>query len=840
VGEPDLHTSTSFDVRDISVAQMGFEVSTASTNKAEVMQFSDGAQQYKVDMKTATDSTRSGQDSVDDNLATFLSRPIRIHEESWVTGTDFQASFNPWTDYFTQSKVAARIDNYNLLRCKLHLKFMINGNSFLYGKAMASYLPHAALDSLSLQGTLVQGDLVQMSQMPHLILDPTTSTGGEMVLPFFYYKNNLNIPNAEWANMGNIYLKSINQLLHANAATERVTITVLAWAEDVQLSIPTSIAQMGVEQEEGNNMGMISGPATAVANVAGIMSSIPRIAPFAKATQSVAQQTAAVAKIFGFSRPTRTNDPGPMKPKAFSDLAVTTTPDGATKLTVDDQQELSIDPRIAGLADDEDTMVITNISQRESYLTSFNWGAATAPDGILWNTRVTPVAWAEGANGALYLPACCMAALPFLYWTGTIKLRFQIAASGFHRGRLRIVYDPNYITGTDFNVNYSEIVDIQEKKDFCICISNNQEKTFLLREIPGLSAVTSVYKSTAFTNSSPYSNGTLGVYVLNELTTPNDTATQSVEVNVFISTGDDFEVAVPCDDFAKYVARPQMGKEVDEDANQDQNRPSGATADCDMTPNKTMNENLYDVYMGESIKSFRPLLKRYALHEAVGPLDSTDTVISMQRSYFPYLRGNVNGAVHLSSGGANPYNFVNTLLLHWITLAHSGIRGGVRYKILPRGDMTFTNKINNIEVQRTIIQSGDKYKQQTIAWDSYTTASDAAKAAVVGSNYFLSPYNGQSLPGFTGKTRNMDRVNINTEFELPFYSDGRYFPGKVQNWTTAVGVDVVASTTWVCRIFTQGGVSSLFEIHAAAAEDFQCLFWTGMPPLYYEGNAPSL
>jgi hypothetical protein len=791
-------------------------------------------------METATDITRSGQDSNDDNLATFLSRPIRIHEETWLTGTDFQASFNPWTDYFTQSKVLARINNYNLLRCKLHLKFLINGNSFLYGKAMAAYLPHASLDTLSLQGTLVQGDLVQMSQMPHLILDPTTSTGGEMVLPFFFYKNNLNIPEAEWTKMGSIYLQSINQLLHANDATERITITVLAWAEDVQLSIPTSIAQMGAEQEEGNEMGMISGPATTVANVSGMLTTIPRIGPFAKATQSIALRTAAIAKVFGFSRPTRTNDPNPMKPKAFSDLAVTTTPDGATKLTSDDQQELSIDPRISGLASDEDTMVITNISQRESYLTSFVWNAATSPDGLLWNTVVTPVTWATGTGGALYLPACCVAALPFTYWTGTIKLRFQIAASGFHRGRLRLVYDPNHVSGTDFNVNYSEIIDIQEKKDFCICISNNQEKTFLTRATPGLTPLSDVYTTIPITTTDTRGNGVLGVYVLNELTTPNDAATQNVEINVFISTGEDFEVAVPSSDFAKYVAKPQMGMEVDNDANEDQNQPGGATTECEMTPNMTINENLYDVYMGEAIKSFRPLIKRYALHEAVGPADATDTVISMQRSYYPYLRGNVTGAVHLRAGGTLPYNYVNTLLLQWITLAHSGVRGGVRYKILPRGAMTFTDRMNVIEVERNITQANDKWDFGTFAWDFYTGLSDCAKAAVIGNDLNVAPFTRQSLPGFTGKTRNMDRVNINTEFELPFYSDGRYIPGKVENWTTTPVPDEVASTIWNSRIFVNGSTTSLFEIHAAAAEDFQCYFWTGMPPLYRETNSPTL
>ena len=40
---------------------------------------------------------------------------------------------------------------------------------------------------------------------------------------------------------------------------------------------------------------------------------------------------------------------------------------------------------------------------------------------------------------------------------------------------------------------------------------------------------------------------------------------------------------------------------------------------------------------------------------------------------FPFLRGYVDGAVDITAAG-DAYNYVNTNLIHWVTLAHSGWR----------------------------------------------------------------------------------------------------------------------------------------------------------------------
>jgi len=531
------------------------------------VKFSDQMNTYSYEVESEIDPTRKLMDTDDATLDNFFKRPIKIHEAEWGTGTNLYFAINPWALYLENSRVSNRIANYNILRCSLRLKIVINGNGFQYGRAIASYLPMAAWDSLSRNTSLIQTDIVQASQQPHIFLDPTTSAGGEMKLPFFDYRNYVSIPESDWDELGELTVRSINPLKHANGATDQVTISVFAMIDDVSMNVLTSrepdtlTPQSGSEVDEANSKGFISGPATTVAKVAGALKNVPVIGPYAMATEAGATMAASMAKAVGYCRPPVTKNPEPYRPHMASSLALTSVPDGTNKMTVDDKQELTIDPRIASLGS-SDPLNIKDIAKRESYLTTFDWNIGTAPETLLWNARVDPVTWAEDGltpNG-IHFPACAVAALPFKYWTGTMRFRFQIVCSTFHKGRIKIVYDPNWLATNEYNTNYLEVVDISDKTDFTIEVGNGQPTTLLTHHLPGTESVTQMYSTSRYL-SQEQGNGVLGVYVVNELTTPNSTVNNDIQVNVYVSMGDDFEVFVPDDHFQYFVFKPQSGFE---------------------------------------------------------------------------------------------------------------------------------------------------------------------------------------------------------------------------------------------------------------------------------------
>jgi hypothetical protein len=827
-------------------AQSGMETNILKIDgdvEQQNVKFSDQHDPYLYDVENAVDPTRKLMDTDDATLDNFFSRPIKIHEEEWSTSTTMYFNINPWKLYFENPRVINRIANFNLLRSRLHVKIVINGNGFQYGRAIASYLPLAAYDTLSVNAALVPQDLVQASQQPHVFLNPTTSTGGDLVLPFFYHKNYLNIPNSDWNDMGELVVRSINSLKHANGASDLVTISVFAWAEDVSLSVLTSVDPSTIvpqsgregknELDEANEKGIISGPATTVAKVADVLSDVPVISPFATSTSVVAKGVANVASALGYCRPPVTKDSEPFKPVSVSDLAISNNPESVRKLTVDVKQELTIDPRISGVGP-ADPLDIRSIASRESYLTTFDWTIGTSPETLLWNARVSPVQWAESGlePNSFHFPACCVAAMPFEYWTGSIKFRFQIVSSAFHKGRLKFVYDPNFLASNEYNTNYLQVVDISEKNDFTITVGNGQEYSLIDHHWPGVDSVTQVHSTTPYA-SKEQGNGVLGVYVVNELTTPNSTVNNDIQVNVYISAGDDFEVFVPDgNDMQHFVYKPQSGKEVvPESFNTEEPDAPEHDTDINVGPGYTNHSLLNTVFTGEVIRSFRPLLKRYNLHHAY-MLGTGQRTHTLRRPNFPYLRGKVAGAANNSVSG--PYNFCNTVLLHWVTNCFSGYRGSFRWKVLPRTGFTDATFMVEREPEYDFSGISAPYSNASILSPTYTNTSEAANSAIVAYGPLTPKYNPSGLDGMAYQTSN---VNNTFEFEAPYYSRNRFVPGKVENRTTDT---LYMDNSYLLVVRGKSLLTSdIFDLYCAAGEDFQTYFWTGCPRMYYENSPPA-
>lgn len=822
-----------------------------SDQKQQNVKFADQVDPYLYEVDSQIDPTRRLQDSSDASLENFFSRPIKIAEQEWATSTTLGFDIDPWGLYFSNPRVVNRLANFNLLRAKLHVKVVINGNGFQYGRAMVSYLPFDVFDSLSANSALLREDLVQASQQPRIFLDPTTSQGGEMILPFFNHLNYSSIPDTQWEVLGRLYFRSLNSLKHANGASDLVTISVFAWAEDVDMSVLTSVdpetilPQSGKEIDEVNAKGIISGPATSIAKIAGAMSGVPYIAPFAQATEMAANTTASIAKMFGYCRPPVTKNPEPFKPYPVSSLALTNTGDGPAKMTIDDKQELSIDPRIAGLGG-VDSLNIKEIAKRESYLTTFSWDIGTPPETLLWNARVDPCTWAENSSGSLvsyHFPATAMAALPFKYWTGTMKFRFQIVCSAFHKGRLKVVYDPNWFASNEYNTNYLTVIDIADKTDFTIEVANGQAQTLLEHAKPGIDSITTMYSTTPYTTPTfpRRGNGVIGLYVVNELTTPNSTVDNNIEVNVFVSMGDDFEVFVPDDHFQYFVCKPsppvdaQSGMEGGSLVSESQNteEPSAPQQDQSESLGPTMSNNadINKVFTGESIASFRTLLKRYNLWTCIGTLATGSLNLYGRFSMFPYLRGRVSGAVDTTAGGL-PYNLCNTVLLHWCTWAFSGWRGSIRYKVLPRGSLN-ADDMPSLYVQRCALGEAS-FRRAVGQRLGYTTAARAAESVMPRETGTTFPRANRGFTGTQGQIYQTGHVNPVLEFECPYYSPYRFTPGKQENHTETntynEGFDYYFQMN--------GRQSTALDFHVAAGEDFQLYFFTGLPRLYYEADPP--
>lgn len=524
-----------------------------SSTTSETMRFTDHASSVTNRSANPLESTFMLADT-SDRVEGFFSRPQRIATYEWTPGLAFHEELNPWTLYFSNDKVRERLSNFAWLRCTMHVRILINATKFYYGRMIASYTPMHLNDNLTFFRPGIQEDFMEASQRPCVIMDPTSDDVGELTFPFMYPKSALSIPAKEWDRMGLLTLADLTVLRNSNAATDSITVTVFAWAENVDYSQPTSLIYENEGGEEEYYDGPISKPAHKVARFMNRLGDVPYIGLYARATEMVASAGAAVAKLFGYSRPTICDSEHLYTPYFGKRLATINVEDTCDPLSLDVKKEVPIDPRITG-APPDDHMAFVPLAKRECYLTTFDWDGNAPTDEFLFNLQVHPIQRSfETARAVHTTPAAWVASL-FRYWRGSMRIRFEVVASAFHRGRLRILYDPLYQTTAEYNVNYTHTIDLCSENDYTMEIGWAQNLPYI--KCDHLNSGNESHSTTAFDKRT--GNGVVSVFVVNSLTSPGEQI-QPVRVNVYVSMCDDFEVQDPYGIGLRDVTIPEQNR----------------------------------------------------------------------------------------------------------------------------------------------------------------------------------------------------------------------------------------------------------------------------------------
>jgi len=577
------------------------------------------------------------------DLGSFLSRPVRIFQYQWDVGNVTPAffGFNPWVLYFNQTSVQQKLSRFKLFHGTLHLKFVLNGAPFHYGRFFVGVRP-TAFDNNTLNLTPASSfTMVNMynsagtgktwfplrslySQRKHVFLDPSTNQPASIDWPFICAYNYIDLQEpTTFDRMGRIEMWELSTLQHANGETDPVRISVFAHFTDVQLTgltyndinppaqsgakkkppkvPPRPVAQsvkkvskrkqpvVGLTEAEASDpskmdalgelsdgpdgypdeygKGIVSKPATAVAKAASYFTSIPIIGPFARATEIGAGAISSIAKLFGFSRPAAIEDFCQTRNLPLGRMAVCIGTDPLVKLSVDPKQELCVDPATVGIASD-DELSILHIAQQETLIDQFTWAiSGTGSSGTIYMIPVNP--WNQPifttqSQTAYAQTTLSFVSRPMAYWTGSLRYRFQIVASQFHRGRLLFQYEPtintDFVTlaatiaadGDGINARYSHVLDLSEERDICFEVNwaQNEAWRYVLSNGTGSTQVLSVEGDYNFSliglidpSILQTYNGVLRVFVINDLTAPDDTS--NIQINVFVSAGDSFQLASP-------------------------------------------------------------------------------------------------------------------------------------------------------------------------------------------------------------------------------------------------------------------------------------------------------
>lgn len=799
-----------------------------------VMDFLESSPESHLELAPGTEPLRNAADTPDVPLSKFFERPVKIISFQWpIEGPGINLDFDPWSLFLRQARVANRMSNYRNFSGNLNLKFIINGTGFHYGRLLVSYRPLPTNDFFTENRVLVAQDLVEASQRPHVFLDPCDSQGASMRLPFVWYYDKIDLTTNQVTELGDMNIRTLVGLRHATGGTTPdVTVNVFAWLDDVKLSQPTSVnANALIAQAQDEYDGPVSGPASAIAKAASVLSTFPVIAPYARVTSRVAGVTADVAKRLGYCKPIVTDEVKPYKP-TFMRLANTSGKDTSEKLSLDPKQELSIDPRIVGLSG-MDEMSLAKIASKESYLTSFPWQVISTPETRLFSIAVNPAQYAIDPTAtpfrAYHMTPSCFAAAPFKFWRGSMKFRFQIVCSQFHKGRLRISYDPVNKIGDEFNIIYSEIVDISEKTDMTLEVGWGSPRGML--RVADF-ATNTFEKFTVGSGVTPVfagaDNGIVTVEVLNDLTTPATLVNKDVSVNVFVSAGDDIVFASPSGEnfenlaFAQEVS-PTLNALVEQ---AELNSPEQDSATPINKGELALNDPFAYVYAGESVSSVRELIKRFMVteiiaHQASEFLPMLTTAVLPD---FPRYRG------YLPSGSDQaflvvPYNRTRVTYLNWFTPAFACRRGGIRrkYFVLPMTKSAYSGWARCVRMPTVT----GNITEQSAGNLSFGTDEAAVRA-----------YMSVIRPTDAGSTMTYLAANPVLEVELPNYTNARFMQARgaaIENGTVDTNYHYL-QTFGTGESVAGNNVAIYIEAQVAAADDFSLFYFVSTPIVYGAGN----
>jgi hypothetical protein len=390
-------------------------------------------------------------------LDDFFARPVEIANFPIAVGAVVTLNYDIWDLYSLNPAVRAKFRNYAYFRGDLHVRVSISGTPFHYGRVMLSYQPLAS-SNVPLVSLLNQ--LLTFADTRPLLINYLSQSDGAVSVdvksnqpvdihcPFISTKPMFRLYNSattviadttsfdDFENAGKLFFQTINTIGSVSTTPSALYVQIYAWATNVKLGTATG-TNMDIMTEAGRDereVGPVEKFSTGAAQVSAALTVVPKLAPFALASELAFTTLGEMASLFGWSRPVLIDDPVMVKNRPFSNGAQTIGPETSSRITLDPKQELVVDGTVVGVEDDD--MTIVSICRRPTYLTTFTWADDKAVMNTMWLSQVHPRLETIMTNSLdwWYQPtAMAFATRPFAYWRGTITFRFEIVASSFQR-----------------------------------------------------------------------------------------------------------------------------------------------------------------------------------------------------------------------------------------------------------------------------------------------------------------------------------------------------------------------------------------------------------------------
>lgn len=480
----------------------------------------------------------------------------------------------------------------------------------------------------------------------------------------------------------------------------------------------------------------------------------------------------------------------------------------------------------------EDELIISRFVGRETYLGQTLWETNATVNSLLRGIDITPsyVSFNDVIDNRVFQSTpLFMASQPFDYWRGDIIIRMRVLCTQYHRGRIRVTYDPfgDIFTNVDtYTTNFTRIVDIAKDKDI-------EFRVPYMQAMPFLRCYSGKRQNFHDITSQPleiglFSNGSLTFRVVNALSAPIDAAPAVLVFSV--RAADNFELAGPR---ALPIDISTLQVQSNETMYDDPELVSTSN-----NPTSNVDPHRYLTNMGEVVKSFRTLLRRTnAFRTDVFSIPATatesDVLIRMTRPRFPLPYGYtpltefgldlVDSAI--SPGTPRYFNFVHNTMLAWLMPCYLAYRGAINWDV----NVDTVQDVNDMKIYRPTRLREMGNVSAAISVLSATSNAETVRTYLYNSSCLLE-----------GGTLTNQKTQAGLQACVPDYNSARFRfanPLDVMTGTfpdgsevDSIGIDITLNnglaTTSKCKVWT----------YVSAGPDFNFFFFVNTPAYLYCGE----
>jgi hypothetical protein len=490
-------------------------------------------------MKTIPISVSSTMQNINQDIKQFLARPIVYLDSTIAQGVISVLSRTDITSFVFNTANGIWFNKTNGIygmRFTTVFTMRVNGSRFDSGLiSMAFHPTHGSVSATNLTN-MRANSRIQLTQMSHVDLDINCDSSATLKIPWVSSKPFLvnEPPASRNGTPGDLVVYTYGAYRSVTPA-QTLRYTVYVHLEDVeffgnaifQAGGKTVVRRKDIKTEEEQSDRPISSTLRTISDVTGKLGFIPMLSDFLTPVSWVTDAMSKCAYIFGYSNPRVVQPPSRMTSLPLPHLTCFDEHSNAVSLGISVSNK--VDGSVITFGTEQDETSLDFLKSIFSFYTSFQLTNAQSDETKIYSVPLCPRSFQvttslTASTRVIPTPLSFLSHL-HVCWRGSIKMRFILVKTEFHRCRLGFSYNP-----TTDPVNWDatdpilrEIVDIREGRIIELTIPYVNSYNWL--------------ESTA-------NIGYLSVWKLDDLRSSNDSTPTDIDILVEVAGGEDFQFSM--------------------------------------------------------------------------------------------------------------------------------------------------------------------------------------------------------------------------------------------------------------------------------------------------------